>query len=176
VADFTTTRAAHEAHFADAERREIVVQHEALEVFAGFEQFNALFVVFCTERDCDQCLRLAARKQRRTVRTRQRACFTPNVADFVELAAIRTAMRIQHLVAENAFLEVLEDFVGFRLLLFGHIGKSQIVRFVNARVAFELGVFLRIQRIGQILADLLFDGGVEFLVQFRRNEHPLRLA
>ena len=176
VTDFTTARAAHETDFTDAERREIVVQHEALEVFASFEQLNALFVVLSAERDRDQRLGFAAREERRTMGAGQHAGFAPDVANFVELAAIGTAMRVQHLIAENAFLEVLEDFVGFRLLLFGHIGNGQIVRFVNTGVAIELGIFLRIQRVGQILTNLFLDGGVEFLVQLRSNENSSSLC
>ncbi len=152
------------------------MQHEALEVFTGFEQFDALLVVLGAKSNRDQRLGFAAREERRTVCAGQRAGFAPDVADFIELAAIGTAMRIEHLVAENAFLEVLEAFVGFRLVLFGHIGNGKLVRRVNAGVAFELGIFLRIQRIGQILADLLLDDRVEFLVEFRSNENLLRLA
>ena len=47
---------------------------------------------------------------------------------------------------------------------------------VDAGVAFELGVFLRIQRVGQFVADLLLDRCVEFLVEFRSHEDLLRLA
>src|SRR5665647_2500282 len=42
VADFAAARSTHEAGFADAERREVVVQHEALAGFARFQEFDAL--------------------------------------------------------------------------------------------------------------------------------------
>ena len=79
--------------FADAERREIVVQHEALGGFRGIQQLDALLVVLGAERRGDQRLRFAAREQRRSVRARQHADFALDLADLVELAAIRTAAR-----------------------------------------------------------------------------------
>ena len=75
VPDFAAARAAHEAHFAHAERREVVVQHEALRCFRRVQQFNALFVVLGAERRRHQRLRFAAREQRRTVGARQHAHF-----------------------------------------------------------------------------------------------------
>ncbi len=40
-------------------------------------------------------------------------------------------------------------------------------------VAFQLGIFLGVQRVGQLRADLLLDLGVQFLVDFRRRVFPL---
>ena len=73
VADFAAARAAHEADFADAERREVVVQHEALGGLARLQQFDALLVVLGAERGGDQRLRFAAREERRAVGARQHA-------------------------------------------------------------------------------------------------------
>ena len=109
VADFAPARAAHEADFADAERREVVVQHEALGGLAGLQQLDALLVVLGAERDRDQRLRFAAREQRRTVGARQHADFDGDLADLVECAAIRTAALLQHLVAEDALFESVES-------------------------------------------------------------------
>ena len=80
VADFAAARAAHEADFADAERREVVVQHEALGGFAGLQQLDALLVVLGAQRDRHQRLRFAAREQRRAVRARQHAGFDGDLA------------------------------------------------------------------------------------------------
>jgi hypothetical protein len=95
------------------------VQHEALERFAGLQQFDALFVVLGAQRGGNQRLRFAAGKDSRSVGTRQRADFAPDRADFVERAAIGTAARFQHLIAEDPLLEKLENLVGFVFLLFG---------------------------------------------------------
>ena len=135
----------------------------------GFEQFDALFVVFGAERDGDQRLRFAAGEQRRTVGARQNARFAPDVADFVERAAIGTAARIEHFVAEDVFLQRARR--SCRLPTFCSSGASATALSCSAsilRVAFELAVFLGVQRVGQIGADLLFDGGVEFCIELRR--------
>ena len=75
MSDFAAARAAHEPYFADAEGREIVVQHEALGGLAGIQHLDALLVFLGAERDGDQGLRFAAREQRRAVRAGQHADF-----------------------------------------------------------------------------------------------------
>ena len=77
------------------------MQHEALGGFARLQQFDALLVVLGAERHRDQRLGFAAREQRRTVGARQDAGFDGDLADFVERAAIGTAVILQHLVAED---------------------------------------------------------------------------
>ena len=77
VTDLATACAAQERHFADRERREVVVQHEALLGFA-FETFHALHVFFGAQRGCNQRLRLAAGEDRRTVGARQHIDFDPD--------------------------------------------------------------------------------------------------
>ena len=92
------------------------MQHEALGRLARIEQLDALLVVLGAERDGHQRLRFAARKQRRAVRARQHAHFAGDLADFVERAAIRTAVRLQHLVAEDALLQAVENLACLDLL------------------------------------------------------------
>ena len=70
VSDFAASRAAQEFHFAHGERREIVVQHEALEGIGLEEQIEALHVFLGAERQRGQRLRLAAGEERRTVHAR----------------------------------------------------------------------------------------------------------
>ncbi len=93
VADLATAGAAQERHFAHRERREVVVQHEALLGFA-FEGFQPLHVLAGAERGGDQRLGFAAGEDRRTVRARQHADLDPDVADLVELAAVRTTLAL----------------------------------------------------------------------------------
>ena len=71
VPDFAAARSAHEAHFADAERREVVMQHEFLRGFGEIEHFDALFVVLGAERGGNEGLRFAAREDGGTVGTGQ---------------------------------------------------------------------------------------------------------
>ena len=176
MADFTTARAAHEADFADAERREVVVQHEAFEAFARFEEFHALFVVLGAERDGDQSLRLTAGEESRTVGAGQNARLAPDGADFFEAAAIGTAADIEHLIAEDLLFESVEELAGFRLLVVGGFLDGARMQRVDLRVAFQLGVLLRIHGVGQFLAELLFDLRLEFGVDLRSFELLLGLS
>ena len=72
---------------ADRERREVVVQHEALVELAG-DVLDLLLVVGGAERAGDQRLRLAAREHDRAVDAGQHAGLGPDRADLVELAAV----------------------------------------------------------------------------------------
>ncbi len=120
VTDFAAARAAQELHFADAERREVVVQQEALELVLLEEQIQALHVFLGAERQRCERLRLAAGEQRGTVHAWQQADFAGDFANFVERAAIRTAAGIQDVVAENLFAKPLKRALGERAL-FHHL-------------------------------------------------------
>ena len=151
VADFAASGATHEADFADAERRKVVVQHEALGGrFAGLQQLDALLVVLGAEGDGDQRLRLAAREQGRAVGAGQQAGFDRDGADLVERAAIGTAALVEHLVAEDLLLEQVEDLARFGALLFGQRFDRALLDFGDLGVAFELGILLRVERVLQI--------------------------
>ena len=108
MTDFAAARAAQEFHFADGKRREIVVQHEALEGFFLEEQIEALHVFLGAERGGGERLRFAAREERRTVNARQHAHFAGDLANLIEGAGIGTAAADQHVVAENALAKALE--------------------------------------------------------------------
>ena len=108
VPDFASARTAQEFHFAHRERREVVVQHEALERLFLEQQIEALHVFLRAECCRSQRLRFAASEQRRTVHSRQHAHFARNLANLVERAPIRTPVPNQHVVAENPFAQPLE--------------------------------------------------------------------
>ena len=153
------------------------MQHEALgSGFAGLEQLDALLVVLGAQRDGHQRLGLAAGEQRRAVRARQDAGFDGDGTDLVEGAAIRTAMILDHLVAEDALPERLEALGGFRLLLFGLGFHHALLQGRHQRVAFGLVVLFGIQGVGQLRADFLRDLVVEGLVERRRRELAFGLA
>ena len=118
MADFAAARAAHEADFADAERREVVVQHEALADVSPFQQFDALLVVLGAERAVTSaCVSPRVNSAEPWVRGR-----TPTSIEIwrisIERAAVGTAALLQHLVAEDALLERVEALGRFGLLLF----------------------------------------------------------
>ena len=112
VADFAAARAAQELHFANAERREVVVQHEALELVLLEEQVEPLHVFLGAERQRRQSLRFAASKQRRAVYARQQADFAGDLANLVESASIRTAACVQNVVAENVLAHAFKRALG----------------------------------------------------------------
>jgi hypothetical protein len=70
VADFTALRATHATRFAGGERRHVVVEHEAVAVFAG-QRVDDLLVALGAERGHHQRLRFATGEQRRAVGARQ---------------------------------------------------------------------------------------------------------
>ncbi len=92
VTDFAAAGAAHELHFADRERREVVVQHEAA-VDLAFDRLDLLLIVRGAERHGDERLRLAAREHGRAVDARQHADLGPDRPDLVELAAVEPHAR-----------------------------------------------------------------------------------
>src|SRR5690349_13932821 len=100
MADFATPGASHESNFANAERREVVVQHEALGCLGRIEQLNPLLIVFGAERRGDKRLSFAPRKNRRAMGTWEYADFAPDGTKFIELTTVRTPVLLQHLVAE----------------------------------------------------------------------------
>ena len=108
---------------------------------------------------------------------RQDADFDVDLADLVELAAIRTAAVLQHLVAEDALLERVE--AACLASAFCSSANGSTAFFLHAsmrRVAFELLVLLGVQRVLQLGADGVGDLIVELLVELRRRELALRLA
>src|SRR5208283_2348960 len=144
MSNFAAAGSTHKPNFADAERREIVVQHEALGSFGGIEHLDALFVVFRSKSRSDQRLSFSARKQGRAVRARENADFDLDLADLIELASIGTLAILQHLIAKNALHQTLEEFLGNRLLLFGKRFYRFVLRGLDAGVTFELLVLLRV--------------------------------
>src|SRR5271154_3548544 len=101
MANLAASRAAHEPDFSHRERREVVMQHEALFGFP-FKALQSLHVVAGAKRSRNQRLRLAASKDCAAVRPRQNAGFDPDLADLVELASVRTPLVVDDLIAEDA--------------------------------------------------------------------------
>ena len=84
------------------------MQHESLVGFA-FEQIHALVVIGGSERGRDQRLRFAAGEHGRTVSARQKARFDPDRTDLVELALVGTFALVKNLIAEDLFLQLVEQ-------------------------------------------------------------------
>src|SRR5580704_4411586 len=104
MADFAASRSSQKRNFAHREGREVIVQHEALFGFS-FEAFQPLHVVARAEGCRHQRLRLAAGKDRATVRSRQNSSFDPDLANLVEGPAVRTMLLVDDLIAEDALAQ-----------------------------------------------------------------------
>src|SRR5256885_10729954 len=105
VADFAATRAAQELYFADAERREVVVQHEALKLVLLEEQVEPLHVFLGAQGQSGKRLGFAARKESGTVDSGKQADFTGDQANLIEGAAIGTAAGVENIIAKDIFAE-----------------------------------------------------------------------
>ena len=177
VADLAAGGAAHELHFTDRERREVVVEHEALEGLA-FEVFDLLRFLRRAEGHGDERLRLAAGEDGRAVRTREDGRLDRDRPDLVERAAIDAAFLFQHEVAEDLHFHLAPSGAdgGEALGVIGR-NRSDNLRFERlqrgiARVLagrqhgfFELRAVLRHQLAHQLFGEL---GGV--------GDFELRLA
>jgi hypothetical protein len=106
--------AGHASGFAHAERREVVVQHEA--PLLALVALQPLAVVHGAQRRRHQRLRLAARKQRRSVRARQHAGLDRDGPNLVERAPVGPDALLRHLLAEDP---LAQQFVIVRQLLLG---------------------------------------------------------
>ena len=132
------------------------MQHEALLGFA-FERFQPLHVFAGAQRGGNQRLGFAAGEDRRTVRARQHADFDPDIADLVELAAIRTPLLFDHLLAEDLLaqqVEVLARLLAASLVFFRNAFLHFRLQLLDHAVAFVLRILLGVDRIRQPRANL----------------------
>src|SRR5438552_16163619 len=175
MADLTTARTAHEADLAHAERREVVMQHEALGSLTGLQQFDALLVVLGSERHRHQRLRLASRENSGAMSAREHTRLDSDGPDLIKRAAIGPAAVEQHLVAENALLQHVVKLGGLLALLFRQRLDHLFLDGRDLGIALELGILFGVERVGEILARLIFNLGEKVLVDGRRSERSLRL-
>ena len=95
----------------------------------------------------------------------------------VELAAVEADAVREHFFAQDLFLQLLEDRLGFGLPLDLAVGnrRDQVLeRLVDGLVVFELAADAH--RLGQRHVDLLFDLAVEVVADFLRGDGHLLLA
>ena len=105
------------------------MHHEALAVLAH-QRVDDLLVLLGAQRGGDQCLRLAAREQRRTVGTRQNAEADLDRADRARVTAIDARLAVQDLAANDLRLQVEQDridrvVVGLRLAVRDRLGVER---------------------------------------------------
>ena len=176
MAHFAASGPAEERHLADRERREVVVEHEAL-VAVAVDGLDLLLVIGRAERCGDERLRLAAREHRRAVHTGQHSDLAPDAADLVELAAVEPDAVLEHLVAQHLLLELLEDGLRFHLALdlaFGERRNQLLENLVDAVVVLELAADAH--RLAERDEHLLLDLTVELTRDFLLRHLALLLA
>ncbi len=123
VTHFAAAYAGHAARLAHAEGRKVVVEHEVFLLLA-FVGLQALAVVGGAQRGRDQCLRLAACKERRTVSARQHARFNGDRANLIECTAIWPNAILGDLLTEDPLAQMLV--VGSQLLFGGRIVRRAV--------------------------------------------------
>src|SRR5262245_947957 len=176
VTDLAPSGGAHAARFADRERREIIVEHEAAFDLAQLQTVDVLHVLRGAERRRDKRLGLAAGEERRTMSTREPAGFDRNRADLGELAAVGTAAVVQNVVAEYALFQIVEQLAGLVAqagLVFGIAFDDALLQFVNRVVALELALVLDVQSFAQIVRVFLGDLFQHDFVDRLRSEFAL---
>src|ERR1700674_797501 len=117
VADFAAAGAAQEFHFANAERRKVVVKHEAFELILLEEQIETLHIFLCAESESGERLGFVASKERGAVDTGEQADFASDFADLVKEAAVGTASGVENVVTEDVLAEAFKGALGQRALL-----------------------------------------------------------
>ena len=178
MADFAPLGRAHHAGLTDAERREIVVQHERLFAFTG-QAVDDLRVAAGAEGRHHQCLGFAAGKERRTVGSRQHARANSDRTDRLIVASVDTRKTFENSFAYQSMFKIKEFRCDFFLRKLRRIagcqcGEERILDFADRRVALLL--FGHCVRRSQILLGKRTDSVLQIADLFRYGPGPLRLA
>ena len=183
VADLAATWRARALHFTDAERREVVVQQEAL-LPLGHQAIDDLLIVHAAERHDAERLRLAAREQDRSVDAREHADFDRDRADRHMVATVGATAREDRLtfaVLDDAADDLAERLAPLHLLTVRAAGRGRergrrgFLRGLDRHAALLLGAW-RQRRCAQLLAELRLDRVDELLIELRRRERSLLAA
>ena len=137
MSDFAAFRRADATHFAGRIRREVVMQHKAVGVFAG-ECVNNLLVARSTQSRYGKGLGFATGKQSRTMCTRQYAGLDVQRTDGAGIATVDTRLTFQNLGADNVGFQMFEntlDFVGSQSI--GFFGNQRIFYCIPSLVQFS---------------------------------------
>src|SRR5678815_2798316 len=108
MADFPTARRPKRPGFANAEWREIIMEHERSGVLA-FQRIDSLLIISCPKRDDGQALRFAAGKQGRAMRTRQYTDFTRDWTDISRSTAVGARSLFENHVADFRVFQAMKD-------------------------------------------------------------------
>ena len=175
--DFAALGAAHAPGLASGKRREVVVQQEFFAVFTG-DGVDDLLVARSAQRRHGKRLRLAARKQRRTMRARQDADANVNRTHGARIAPVNARFARQNAAAHDVGFQLVEKVVQLVAAIFfaigGERGKGGFAHFVDALHA---RLFRRdAEGFFQPRASQFVHAGDQRLVFHRRLPVPFRLA
>src|SRR5947209_7732440 len=134
--DLAAAGTGHSADFADGERREGIMQHEALRRLR-LQAFDALLVALGAERRRRERLRLASGKEARSMRSRQYADLAGDRADRRRVSSVETDVIGKDHLAHFALLDILER--PSDKFLFGSIALFAEFIFQNCFHAFFCG-------------------------------------
>src|SRR5260370_2940208 len=178
VDNFAGAGATKAFYFAEAERREIVVEHEAVELVLREEQVEALHVFLGAESERCESLGFTASEERGAMNAREQADFASDLADLVEGAAIGTAAFVKNVVAEDFFAEVFKGALGERALLvhfflglFGNRLDDLFLERIDEVIAFFLGMLFSVDRIVEPVAILFLEILVDGLIERKRRDN-----
>ena len=124
VTDFATILAAEAPGFADRERREVVVEEEALAVFATGVVVEFLGFVERSEGCEGDRLGFAAGEEGGAVDAREDVDFRGERADFVETATVAALLLVEDGDPEGLFLEVVEGLADFEAACVRVLGED----------------------------------------------------
>src|SRR5712664_1939206 len=183
VTDFAPAGTAKELYLTDAEGREVVVQHEALELILREEQVETLHIFLGAKSESGERLGFAARKERGAVNTREQADFASDLADFVEGAAIGTAALVENVVTEDVLAEAFKSALGESALLvhlllglFRDSLEDLFLESVDEVVAFLLRMLLGVYRVVETVTVFFLEVLVNTFVEGEgRNDEFLGL-
>src|SRR6267378_3500639 len=183
VADFAAAGAAKEFHFTHAERREVVVQHKALELVLREEQVETLHVFLGAESESGERLGFATSKERGAMNAGEQADFASDLADFVKGAAIGTAALVENVVTEDVLAEAFKGalsesalLVHLLLGLFRDGFEDLFLEGINEVVAFFFRMLLRVHRVVEAVTVFFLEVLVNTFVKGEgRNDYFLGL-
>src|SRR5579871_743963 len=177
MTNLTPTNPTHPTHFSNRERREVIVQHEAT-LLLTLIALQPLSIVSRTQSRTHQRLRLSASEQRRTVNARQNSNLNRDLTNLVKSPVVGTNALVQNLIAEDLLAQhfvILAELLRRRGISLGQILLQLILNVLDQRIAVELRMLLRVERVLQLRTDLAGQLAEIRLVNLGRCNRTFRL-
>ena len=154
------------------------MQHEVLLLLA-LKILKPLHVVGSAQGCCYQRLGFTTREDRGTVSAWKDPGFDRDVADLVELPAIRANAILSHLLPEQTLAQhfvVMLKLLGGSFVVFRQLRLEFFLDLRDFRIALDLRILLGVERIAQAIANLRLELAEVLLVELRRSDLTFRLA